>query len=252
MNGGTTNIPHLEAGQLVRILDGESVEGAEHIAGCDICAAELRGIAAESKAVAGGLALLGGAPDDIVRARARAAVRAAARRKPASRWQRPAWRAAAAIVIVAGAGIVAVPVAARIVDWARAWTPVPGREAVVDVAPEALPPTGAPVRFRPTDLVFRVELQHRQVGGAVTVRPVDGDHAIARIMGGGDESLVVLPSGILVDNGHESNADYFVDVPIHAVRRIQVIVAGALLEDRMVTETTGPILLQLASDPVHP
>jgi anti-sigma factor RsiW len=192
----------VEDGALVRYLDGQAANGeradvAAHLAGCGRCADRMAELARATGAVT-------------------AALRAADPAVPRGR-VRPRWglRAAAAVLVLAAVGGAVRPVRAWILERAGAlWEVVTGRGDPGGRPGRQGPASSASVAFVPTGDVFALEVTERQQGGVLQIETVDGDTAVAVVLGGtGREDLVVLPSGLRIVTGPTAGASYVIRVP---------------------------------------
>lgn len=244
------DIEHLQEDQLVQLLDRE-VEPRflsawdEHVSGCHPCAERLRELEHASSWVHEHVwSLNAGVPiDELARARALAAARQKLRPN-ASVWRTGLARAAAVAGIVVIGGLTVEPLrawvlesAGRLADRFETSTPV---VAVEEVA------AGAMVSFQPAGELFVLELDHPQSTGSVTILIGGSEEASAQVLNGGDESLSVMPSALLIGNTASSQASYSIALP-SAVERVQVIAGGETLLDRQVTGTAEPIAVSLAA-----
>ena len=217
---------HAEEGALLRWIDGECdaderVRLNRHLAGCPACngrVADLRDWTA----------------------RFDMAVRAAGRTGTARR--RVRWAVAAAVLLV-GAALVVEPVRAWVLDrvdaaWSAVTGRVPGdvpaRSGTVEDAPA---PATTSITFAPTSNVFRLEVATRQARGHLVVLTAADPLALARVLGGGREELLVLPDGLRIVNTGVSTADYEVRVPPSV--DLIVVVVGDGTSRRLATGERG-------------
>jgi hypothetical protein len=192
---------HVDDGTLIRVLDRECepdelAEARGHLDACDDCAGRLARFRQQSSALS--LAL-------------RTADRPARPARPAPRW---GLRAAAAILVMLAVGGAVRPVRAWIIERAVAlWSALGGG------SPDAAPPAPAgpretAVAFVPAAGTFTVELNGAPAGGRLVVEAVGGDTARAVVLeGGGDEALMVLPSGLRITAPAGSRATYRLRLP---------------------------------------
>jgi pyruvate/2-oxoglutarate dehydrogenase complex dihydrolipoamide acyltransferase (E2) component len=232
---------HLDDGALVRLIDGEAAEderaGVEaHLAACPVCAARLGSL--RRRSVNLGLLLARGdfavpapsvpaAPMDELAARREA--RRAAPAAPSRVWL----RAAAVAALVIGAGLFSSPVRA----WFRDLLGGAASNAPVAVQPapapapapaEGSPATSARVRFTPQGDELAVEIAHAQASGALVLAtsPSSAATAEVRAPAGALADLLVLPTGLRIDNRETSVAEYHVAVPT-TVQRVRVRIGTA-------------------------
>lgn len=240
--------------ELVQLMDGELPEGArtslqEHIAACGECRArldELEGISGwlrnNVEQLDAGIAI-----DEMARARALAAVRIAARREPKKQsLTHQGWfRAAAAVVLLIGAALSVTPLRAWLLDLRSdevAEAPLP----VVRVIAPAAVDAGATLSFRPVTASFAIELASAQAGGTITIGTSPTDQASAQIIGGGEESVMILPSGLRIENSATSTASYRILLPSSLVRQFEVTAGASVLAREELDSGTAATTLNLA------
>jgi hypothetical protein len=145
-----------------------------------------------------------------------------------------AWlRAAAVAALVIGAGLFSSPVRA----WFRDFLGGAGSGAPAAVQPptapapvpvEGSPSTSARVHFTPQGEEMAVEIAHAQSGGALVLATAPSSTATAEVRApiGALADLLVLPTGLRIDNRAGSVAEYHVTVPA-TVQRVRVRVGAA-------------------------
>ena len=217
MNTAIGTVPHPTDGDLVRYLDTELSELEErrlrtHLKGCEECSARVEAIASESSAVARYLVKTGvSGPDAVTRARAMAAVRKASAARP--RRMRFAMRGLAAACLLMVLALTAQPVRA----WITArWEGLKGggaRSAEVATLPATVVRRSSIVAFAPRGARFDLQLERFQREGTLTVEVRDVERATAQVLNGANETMLILPSGIRVENRAGSHASYLVTVP---------------------------------------
>jgi len=254
MNTTTQDVMHPEDADLVRFLDEELPEERavilmNHFASCVDCMVRREELEDVSSWLGGGLMLLDEevAVDEVARARALAATRAAAR--GGEKFGVPVgWvRAAAAItVLVVGASIVP-PVRAWIADLVAPRT-VSEAAAPVPVIDEVSADVGATISFTPAVGVFRVELATFQTGGALSLQGTTADQAAALVVGGGEVSLLVLPSGLRIENHSTSMALYRIELPASLVDRVEIYAGSSLIASHDVQAGAPATLVPLAPE----
>ena len=229
MSASMTNL-HPDDGVLLALHDGETgFEGEairEHVERCAECRARLAAIAMSSDRVGAALALIEVppvSPDDFGRRIAQAR-----RRTAVPVWQRPAWRVAAALIVVAGAAA-----ASPIRQWFREHSDT--RTTTPDSASRPVPrPTqpagsaGATVSFAATGADFTVRFDSLPEAGTLTAQHSSDAIITARIISGagtGGDAFVVLPGELRIRNAPSSRASYRITLP-NGVTRLRVIVAG--------------------------
>ena len=222
---------HPSEGDLIRYLDEELYELDErriqvHVRGCASCRARLDALAAATHSAAraiGGMEVAG--PSDVVRARALAAARRANAERSTRRAGGTGRQAVAAAIALVVIGASVSPV--------RAWvsTLLPSAPTPV-AAPALVTLPAAPaahrssvVAFRPSGALFELHVDAPQAEGTLTVEVRSGARGTAQIVGGDDETMLVLPSGLHVENSPGSTGSYHVTVPAE-VPAVRVIVGG--------------------------
>ena len=224
--------------ELVQLMDGElpdetSASVRAHIDGCCSCRErieELEGISGwfHSTVEETDSAI---EVDEMARARALSAVRIAARNKTERQPLVPqGWfRAAAAILLIIGGGLSVSPL--------RAWLLDPGGEEAVQAPVVAAPvqaaapaDAGARLSFRPVTASFTIELANPQTVGTVTIGRSPTGQASAQIIGGTEqESVMILPSGLRIENAPESTASYRILLPATLVRQFEITSGSEVL-----------------------
>jgi hypothetical protein len=226
---------HPSTGELVRRLDGELDERAEarlteHLERCDDCRSRVAQLTDRSREAA--RLLRGIAPDDLMLARqrevARVAVRAAAARRKSLVRARRGWAAAAATA--------ALVVVSLSVDPLRAWVMQrldpggPGSDAagspVASLPSAVVGREGSVIAFQPAGPVFQLSVERTQPSGELLLQVRAVGQATAQVTNGGAETMLVLPSGLRIENSAASAASYRVTLPA-SVEQVVVRVADA-------------------------
>lgn len=218
---------HLEDGEIVRLLDhevsqGERRECVRHLSGCDECARRMETLRAQSEGASRYLARVGGAApvDELARARALAAARDA-RRRGGRRLPSAAARAAMVAGVLALGVATVEPLRAWVLErWADLVAP-DGIARVEAERPRPAPDGGSLVSFPTGGTVFTVRFDHAQDAGELVIQRHPGDLASAQIVRGAGETMLVLPSGLRVQNTPDSSAGYLLVVP-PSVQRVEV------------------------------
>lgn len=206
---------------LLRVLDGETdalerADAATHAATCAACAARMQALHARRVR----LGTLLAATDAPVPAlapplRAPALLHDAAAQREAT-WRRgPVLRAAAALLLVAGAAFAAEPAIGRWMARQLDRLTSDGAASAPD-APRATPAPamgGAVVAFTPAPGPFAIRFDARQAGGTLTIVADTGAQARAARTGEDGAEIVVLPSTFVIRNTGSSTASYRVAVP---------------------------------------
>jgi hypothetical protein len=202
---------HVEAGDLVRLMDGEvSSDEREtinaHLAECAECGARRETLQRQSAAIAELLRSIDVAPPATP-------LRLTVLPAPGSSARR--WRLVAAVTLLAVAGSIAVPpVRAWIANVARmVWAKMAGgRSADITPMPPSGPTDAGAVSFVPAGSILTIRVPSRP-GARLIIETVDGDRATAMgVAGKAIAGLVVLPEELRL--GQPSAAtDYLVRVP---------------------------------------
>lgn len=206
--------PHLEDGELVRLMDGELGAGERsiaeaHVTACGRCRVAHDRIAERTALVSSALTLI-----DDVRPRSDAAT---VRSTELRRASRAGWLKAAAIVamVVAIGALGSSTVRGWIVErWETVLASVAGSsEPAANTV--SWPPWPAVVRARfvPRSEALFVRLESRAAGGVLTVEISEDDSRSVAFMSGAGEGVLVLPTGLVIQNAPGSRADYRLVVP---------------------------------------
>ena len=209
--------------------------GRRHVEQCDDCRARLVDIAAHSTHVREALASI---PVPAIAADAfRHRLAQASARHTVPRWRRPAWPAAAAVLVVAGVAAAAATGPIRAWLRHRAERPAPEQRSPTLPRPamplESLDRSGATVSFAATGPDFTVRFDSLPDAGVLTVESTTAADITARVVSGagtGGDAMVVLPGELRVRNSTASRASYAVSVP-SVVTRLRVVVAGHAVYD---------------------
>lgn len=221
---------HASEAELVRLLDDEESDLERrrltaHLHGCAACSGRLNTLAAHDRAATEYLERLEVQPaDELTRARALAAARSAHAR-PVARAAAPWLRAAAAAGVVIVAGATVSPVRAWV---AERWSDLLGDQALVPAetaTSTAVLDRGSTVSFVPAGTLFVLEVAHAQEIGEVQLEIRDVRMASARVEQGREETILVLPSGVKIENSEGSTASYSVTLPA-GIERVQVFSGG--------------------------
>jgi hypothetical protein len=217
MNKVIGAVTHPSDGDLVRYLDTELAELDErrmraHLDGCARCAVRFASLAGESAAVG---RYIGDkpvdAPDMVTRARVLANIRIAS----AARHQRR--RPQGGRLLLAACAVLVLLLAAPPV---RAWMSgalggLRGAPAATATAtlPAAVVHRSSVVAFAPRGVLFEVQIERFQAEGSLTVQVRDVPRASAQVLDGSSETMLILPSGLRIENASSSHASYLVVVP---------------------------------------
>jgi hypothetical protein len=169
---------HAAEGTLQAYLDGEIDSAAErvlsdHVAACDLCAAELETLRRANDVLRQSLALLD-TPAPVLQAQA-ALARERRRRRPVARLG--AWglaKAAMLLLVLAGAGAAAIPDVRRALETTLSRVVAmfgggPDRTAIEPLQPEPAGPAIVPSESRVAPVNGRVQIVLQAPGGAVEV-----------------------------------------------------------------------------------
>ena len=221
--------PHPAERELVRFMDEElsDLERSrlrKHLDRCAACEARISALMAQASLVSAALAEEAASivVDPLVRARAREAVRNADRAAIRQTSWRLSTRAAAAIALIVFGALGANPLFA----WVREHV-VPGarsHETVLTLPATTVVPEvrrGPVVLFEPTMGIFTVTVANPQPVGTIRLQISDVERASAEVSNPGNEAILVLPSGLSVQNSATSLASYTITLP-RALRKVSV------------------------------
>ena len=229
MNTAIGTGPHPSDGDLVRYLDTELSELEErrlrmHLKGCAACSARVEAIASESSAVARYLAKHAvPGPDTVTRARTLAAVRKANAERRSGVHRAIRGLVAASVLLVLA--LTAQPVRAWITERWEGLRGTSARPAEVATLPATVVRRSSIVAFAPRGALFELQLERFQREGTLTVEVRDVERATAQVLNGANETMLILPSGIRVENRAGSRASYLVTVP-SSLPALNVTVGG--------------------------
>jgi predicted anti-sigma-YlaC factor YlaD len=221
MNGAA----HLEDGELLRYLDGESEHGErgaaeQHLAACEDCRARLRGLERRSDAVSAALRSADVTPPPVRLVNVR--------RSRSAWWRGPQLKAAAVLVALLGGALTVSPVRAWLVD---RWHDVRSAFSDADApGPDSDPSDqlqgAGSVAFVPAAGSFTVRLSARQPTGTLRAVTSADSVASARVLGvASGIDLVVLPDGLVIRNDSTAAASYELRLP-RGVTELVVEMAG--------------------------
>ena len=226
---------HPDDGVLLALRDGETGSEVDairdHVEGCAACRARLAAIGESSDRVRAALASIEVprvSSDDF-----RRRLSEARRRGAVSVWRRPAWRVAAALIVLAGAAA-ASPIRHWFRERSERHTVAPD-STPRPIAPPAQSPgsAGATVSFAATGADFTVRFDSLPDAGTLTARHSSDARITARIVSGagtGGDAFVVLPGELRVRNASSSRASYALTLPV-TVTRLRVVVGGHAVFD---------------------
>lgn len=244
---------HPSDGDLLRDLDSELSDLERrrlrgHTDSCAECGLRVDALRERASLVQRFLAeepSLNGQPDPLARARALAAARAA-RSAAATSWQGVGRRRVAVAAI--GAALL---IGAAAVPPLRAWvrdifasatrTAVSSPSTTAPTLPAAVvDKPGSLISFWPTEAVFELRVQHPQQAGTVVLRVHEASRATAQTTGANRESIMVLPSAILIENQPSSVASYRVTLPA-TLRAVRIVVGERLVATLPVVANALPM-----------
>lgn len=241
---------HPTDGDLLRDLDGELSDlehrrVRKHVEECLDCDSRIHLLQEQSEVVHSFLSPSGGLevePDDLSRARALGAIRVA-RRAAAGRHSTARRRmtvAAAAAGLVVGLSTVS-PLRAWVHDLiVGAPTESSRRLPVASLPVTVVGGNGSLITFRPTQASFELRVEHRQEAGSLAIRIGSGVLATAHTSGAADESIMVLPQGMRIENRPGSTASYRVTLP-STLKTVRVVVGAQLIAIIPVSTGAGSI-----------
>lgn len=221
MTAAISRSRHPSAGVLVRRLDGELDDAASarlsrHLLRCAACHERISELESHSREVGRYLRSLevGEGVDAVRLRRAKAAVRGAEWRHRSKVRVRRAWAVAAALAGVMAVSFSAEPVRA----WVMRYLPIRTVETEA-VAPVVTLPSavvgsgGSVVSFQPTGESFELSVEAVQAGGELLIQVLPIERATAQVTSGAGESLLILPTGLRIENSAASTASYRVTLP---------------------------------------
>lgn len=206
--------PHLEDGELVRLMDGELGAGERsiaeaHVAACGRCRIAHDRIAERTALVSSVLALI----DDVRACNDAGAVRST----EFGRASRAGWLKAAAIaaMVVAIGALGSSNVRGWIVErWEAVLASVAGSsEPAADTVSGPPGPAAVRARFVPHSEALFVRLENNAAGGVLTVEISEDESQSVVFMSEAEEGVLVLPTGLVIQNAPGSRADYRLLVP---------------------------------------
>jgi len=223
-----SNDLHVADDVLVRIVDDqmfghEQAHAHSHIDTCSVCTQRLSTIEQRTHALSALLQVADPGmppmqPPAPSNARLPHTLRASRRRYAA-----PAWlKAAAVVLLIAGAAVMASPVRARVLDWIRDAFRPPA-SAPAEVPADRASAGHASVEFLPVGHELNLEVVDAEAGGELRIGVNNGRAVVARALNTTSTvELLVLPAGLRVVNTG-ARATYDVSVPAQITRiRVQI------------------------------
>jgi hypothetical protein len=131
-------------------------------------------------------------------------------------------KAAAVVLLIAGAAALASPVRARVLDWIRDAFLTPASAPAVAPA-DAASAGHASVEFLPVGHELNLEVVDAEAGGELRIGMNDGRAVVARTLNATSTvELLVLPAGLRIVNT-AAHATYDISVPAQVTRiRVQI------------------------------
>ena len=226
---------HFDEGDIVRYHDGELEDGdrarvEEHLRACHACRDRVDLFGEQSSVVTETMSRADLPLPRLVRSRP---ARHTARPPRLRTWQ----RAAGIALVVGGAAFASQPVRAWMLDrWAGLRDMLPGSQPPVpEMAEEAAPVSSEPlappntlsIGFEPTTDSLVLRIATRQTSGEIQTQATDDVKFAAEIIGGGDETIAVLPNGLFLRNTAASTARYRLHIPA-GIRVVVIVIQGEL------------------------
>jgi hypothetical protein len=247
-----SNDVHVADDVLVRIVDDEMfapehAHAHSHLETCRFCTERLSTIARRTHALSALLQVAdpamplmqppspssAGLPQPLPASRRRYAV--------------PAWlKAAAVVLLIAGAAVMASPVRARVLDWIRdTFRPPVSAPAVVPA--DRASAGRASVEFLPVGHELNLEVVAAEAGGELRIGVNDGRAVVARALNAtGAVELLVLPAGLRIVNT-AARGTYDISVPAQiTLIRVQI---GEEASFELVPGQLPRVILLSADDP---
>ena len=223
MTGTQPTSRHPSDAVLLRELDGELGEQTRrrlesHLERCAACrgrAAALRGHSAAAseylRSLPDGAGTVAAAK---VRVRAASRVAESRRARVGRRWRGWAAAAAAAGLVMLSLGVdpVRAWVLARL-GFSSATTAATGGTRAVALPPVSVGADGSVISFPAGSATFELVVQETQRSGEIRLQVRPGDRVTAQLIGASGEAMLVLPSGLQIENSTESSASYRVSIP---------------------------------------
>jgi hypothetical protein len=97
--------------------------------------------------------------------------------------------------------------------FSSATTAVPGGARAVALPPVTVGADGSVISFPTGSATFELVVQETQRSGEIRLQVRPGDRVTAQLVGAGGEAMLVLPSGLQIENSTESSASYRVSIP---------------------------------------
>jgi hypothetical protein len=227
--------PHLSDGVILALTDGE--RGADfhdaerHLEQCDVCSSRRLVLASYSHRVRESLAAIPRVSVSVDEFRRGIAVRA---RRATPVWRRPAWQAAAVVMILAGAAV-----ASPVRSWIqaliahRAGSTAQSPQSTGGAATQPRQQREASISFAPAGPTFIVRFDSMPLEGLLSADTTSETEITARLIsvpGTTEDAFVVLPGELRVRNRGSSRASYGLSLP-PLIRRFRVTVAGQRVFD---------------------
>lgn len=249
----------LDEGHLVAWLDGELPQAeaaavADHVAGCEPCAARASSLDTRSRRF--GRALAEADPRAPGAGEWREVLETVKRGGRRTLPHAPLIRRAPRLLPAAGWILALLAVGALATSPVRAWIGerLVGLTGGDDPVPAELPVAedagGTELRFEPRGAELEVVVQTAQLGGTLSLRFGDAAAATVTVRGAGTEHLTVGGRTLRIANTPEAGSSYTLDLP-GGVRRVRVLLgarAPVVLER---TEAEGSVVVDLTTGRVR-
>jgi hypothetical protein len=223
-----SNDLHVADDVLVRMVDDETFAheltyAHSHLVTCSVCTARLSTVERRTNSLR---ALLQGADPGMPAMRPPSPASVQLPHTPPSsrrRYAAPAWlKAAAVVLVIAGAAVMASPLRARVLGWiSDAFGPPTPAPTVVPGEPASA--GRASVEFVPVGHELTMEIVDAEAGGELRIGVNEGRAVVARALNATSAvELLVLPAGLRIVNT-AGRATYDVSVPAQITRiRVQI------------------------------
>jgi hypothetical protein len=232
---------HPSAGELVRRLDRELDPRAEarlarHLERCASCRARLEELTEHSNDAAQWLRGITFAdPGNLLRREAaRDAVRAAALRRRSIVRVRRGWAAAAAVAALLVVSFSVDPLRAWMMQRLAITQPGAAGASVASLPSAVVGGEGSVISFHPASGTFELSVERAQTVGEVLLQVRAVSQATAQVTNGATETMLVLPSGLRIENSAASRASYRVTLPA-SVREVTVRVGDGPPHDIVIS-----------------
>lgn len=223
-----TNDLHVADDVLVRMVDDETFAheltyAHSHVETCSVCTERLSTVARRTNSLRALLQVADPGMPLMQPPSPSSAGIPLALRAPRRRYAVPVWlKAAAVVLVIAGAAVMASPLRARVLGWiSEAFGPPTPAPTVVPGEPASA--GRASVEFVPVGDVLTIEVMDAEAGGELRIGVNDDRTVVARTLNATSAvELLVLPAGLRIANT-AGRATYDVSVPAQITRiRVQI------------------------------